>query len=133
MAAQNASRITAATLAALLFSGCATTQRTPMTAYEMAQQECADRAYQATEGLRTTTYVTTALGIIFWPALLIPIVTGTVAVSQEASLREECMIAKGLGPSAPAAAAVASPAMPAAAAVSIPGPTPALTTVEPHL
>jgi hypothetical protein len=117
----------------MLTSGCAG-RVAPVTPYDVAKQQCEDQAYEQTSGLRTATYITTALGLIVWPALVVPAVLGGVAVGKERAAREECMQAKGLAPapgSAPAAAVTQAPAPPAPAPAPVMAP--ASVSAEPHL
>ena len=134
-------RITAALLLTAFTTGCATThpsgQTVTTTKVQTKEEHCADQAYQQASGWRIATWSTLPVGLILWPALIVPAVTGVVSVIKERNARVECMEAPAPQQDAPVAAAPAvgmkSPTPPPVLTIEDAKPAPAIVTPAPSM
>jgi hypothetical protein len=130
--------IAALLLTALTATGCATTQPSgqivTVTKVQTKEEHCDEQAYQQASGWRIATWSTLPLGLIVWPSLVVPAVTGIVSVIKEPNARVECMEAPAPQQDAPVAATPAvgmkSPTPPPVPTIENAKPAPAIVPLR---
>jgi hypothetical protein len=87
------SRIVAVTMAGVILVGCAATFKVPDRP-KTIDEVCDEQSHNETQGWRTATYSTLAVGAFFWPALVVPLGLGITSMVKEHNAKQECLTAK---------------------------------------